>query len=193
MAASWVEICNLGLIALGSQPIASLTEGSNNANLLAASYRALIDEVTVEHEWACAGMRQAINPLSDAPDGDEYGYQYQLPVSPMCLKIRGVDPDSPYEQMGDKLLSNEDQLTLIFTAQITNPTLIPPLLTRAMGMKVAEFLAPKIAQNNTLTQLMQAKYEAALLKAMWADNRGKRRRDEDTAGSEERQRIDEVT
>ncbi len=180
MAASWVAICNQALISLGSNIIASLTEDTANAKLCNALYRQVVDECLVEHDWACATARMALAPLSTAPTSELWEYQFQIPVYPLCLKIQSVDPDSPWKREGQVILSNESELTLVFTYQIVNPTEIDTALGRAIAGKLAALLAPKIAAKET--QLKEQLSERDMLKARWADTQGKVREDEDVEG-----------
>lgn len=173
MATSWVEICNLALVSLGSQPITQLTEESNNARLCNGSYRLMADEVLCEHEWACAETRQDLNPLSTPPSGVLWYYQFQLPVSPLCLKIRRLDPEADYVREGNVILCNEAAITLVYTYQVLDPTLLDPLLVGAIAARLAYHLAPKIVQRPDLTAAKKTDYEFALAKAKWADNYGK--------------------
>jgi hypothetical protein len=173
MATSWVEICNLALVSLGSQPITQLAEDSNNARLCNGSYRLLADEVLCEHEWGCATMRQDLNALSVAPSGTTWAYQFQLPVSPLCLKIRKLDPTADYLREGGVILCNESAITLVYTYQVVDPTVLDPMLVAAIAARIALHLAPKIVQRDSVTASKANDYEKALIKAKWADNYGK--------------------
>ena len=168
MATSWVEICNLGLIHLGAETITQLVPPlTNNAQLCNAVYRGAADEVLCEHEFACAEKRQDLNRLTAEPDSVLWHYQYQLPVD--FLKIREVDPDSPYRREAEVVLSNEGVLTLVYTYQVTNPKSLDTHVARAVAAKIGLILAPKIVHKDTFTNYMEGVYERALLKARWAE------------------------
>jgi hypothetical protein len=192
MASSWTEICNIGLVALGSRPIANIDEDTENGRTCKAVYRQVIDEVTSEHNWYCARARQTLSYLSTPPEGNLWAYQYQLPVSPRFIRMVGVDPDSAYELEGNRLLSNEDEITLIYTSQIIDPALISPKLAYAMGMRIADILSMRIVQSNPKAQWDAQLYRVAVLEAKQADTRKSTHREEDVEGTEERTRIDEV-
>lgn len=171
MASSWVEICNLALIELGSNTIAQFDE-STNGRLCGKYYRQAVDEVLTEHEFACAEKRQALNSLAEDPEDENWSYQYQLPVD--HLKTRGVSPDSPYDESGGVILSNEDELTLIYTYQVTDPKLLKPHVVNAIAWNLAHKLSPKIQQKSIGRTDYEAKAERALLKARWAERKTKR-------------------
>jgi hypothetical protein len=180
MAASWVAICNQALISLGSNIIASLTEDTSNAKLCNSLYRQVADECLVEHDWACATTRMALAPLSTAPTSELWEYQFQIPAYPLCLKIQSVDPDSPWKREGQVILSNESELTLVYTYQVINPAEIDTALARAIAGKLAALLAPKIAAKEA--PLKEQLSERDMLKARWADQGGKVREEESVEG-----------
>lgn len=179
MATSWVEICNLALISLGAKTITQLEppEDTNNAQLCKAIYRGAVDEVLGEHEFACAEARQDLNKLTAEPEGVLWHFQYRLPVN--FLKIRSVDPDSPYERSGSVILSNEEALTLVYTYRVTNPQSLDAHVGRAISAKIAFILAPKIVQRDKFTVYMEGQYERALMKARWAEIKKKKKQDAD--------------
>lgn len=180
MAASWVAICNQALISLGSNIIASLTEDTSNAKLCNALYRQVADECLVEHDWACATTRAILSPLAAAPESTEWAYQFQVPAYPLCLKVQRTDPDSPWEREGQVILSNESELTLVYTYQVINPAEIDTALARAIAGKLAALLAPKIAAKEA--QLKEQLSERDMLKARWADQGGKEHEEEEVEG-----------
>jgi len=177
MATSWVEICNLALISLGAETITQLEEDTNNAQLCRAIYRGAADEVLSEHEFACAEARQDLNKLAAEPVGVLWHFQYQLPVN--FLKIRSVDPDSPYERSGPVIFSNQESLTLVYTYQVTNPQALDAHVGRAISAKIAFILAPKIVHKDKFTAYSEGQYERALMKARWAEIKKKKDQDVD--------------
>lgn len=194
MATSWVEICNLGLTALGSQPITAFppTDVSQNARLAQACYLMLAELVLTSHDWGCAEARQALNADSTPPDDPEWTYQFQLPID--WLKTRGVSPKTDYLRSGSKILCNESSITLIYTRKMTDPTLINAQLAAAIGARIAQHLVPKIVQDKELKRLMIAECKAMILEAVWADEHRKKRVSEGlpTTNMLQDQRLEEI-
>ncbi len=175
MATSWVEICNLGLTALGSQPISAFppTDISQNAKLTQACYQMLAEEVLAAADFACAEWRQRLAAGTSPSEDPEWTYQFQLPID--CLHIRRVSPTgTEYERSGNQLYCNEASPTLIYTRKITDPTLLDAHVANAIGARIAMHLAPKIVQKMDFTKLMIAAYDRALMEAKIAE-KGKKR------------------
>jgi hypothetical protein len=175
MATSWVEVCNLALTALGSQPITAFppTDDSQAAKLAQACYQMLADEVLSAADFACAETRQALNADTTAPEDPEWTYQFQLPID--CLHVRGVSPATDYVRSGNMLLCNEVSITLVYTRKLTDPTLLDSHVGSAIAARIAMHLAPKIVQKMDFTRMMIAAYDRALLEARMADAKGKRK------------------
>jgi hypothetical protein len=194
MATSWVEICNLALTALGSQPITAFppTDVSQNARLAQACYLMLAELVLTSHDWGCAEARQALNADSTAPDDPEWSYQFQLPID--WLKTRGVSPEADYVRSGRFILCNESSITLIYTRKITDPTELDAQLAAAIGARIGQHLCPKIVQDKQLKQLMIAECRAMILEAIWADEHGKKKVSEGlpTTNVLQDQRLEEI-
>jgi hypothetical protein len=195
MATSWVEICNLGLSALGSQPITAFppTDVSQNAKLAQACYQMLADKLLTAHDWACAEARQALDALTAAPADTDWKYQFQQPID--CLKVRGISPKAAdYVRTGRLILCNEPAITLIYTCKITDPTLLDPAVAAAIGALIAYHLTYKIAQKRELRQDMRVAFREAFIEAEWADEKGKKKVSDSlpTTNRLQDQRLEEI-
>jgi len=163
----------MALFRLGSQPLVNYeTQVGVPASLCREFMQRAVNDVLIEHPWTCAKGRQRLAALSDAPEGEEWEYQYQLPANPRCLSVRKTDPDSPWERQGLVLLSNESELTLIYTKEITNPAELDDELDTVISLRLAVLIGPKIAgtEPNTIIKL-EVIYEKELLGAKGANAR----------------------
>lgn len=133
MASSPVEVCNIALRRLGTNPIVSFTEGSKQSTLCASLYQPTVDRLLREHEWNFAQFRVALNLLATAPVFG-FEHQYSLPTNPLCLKVNETDPDdAEYDlentfdvgtgAMVKVLVTDEPTLRIRYTGRVTDVSL----------------------------------------------------------------------
>jgi hypothetical protein len=165
--ASWANIANMALFRLGSQPLVNFeTQTGVPASLCREFMQRAVNDVLIKHPWSCAKARQRLAALSEAPEGEEWGYQFQLPVNPRCLKVRRTDPDTPWEHQGDRLLANQAELTLIYTKEITNPAELDDELDTVISLRLAVLIGAKLAGTEPSTIVaLEAVFEKELLSA----------------------------
>ncbi|HDR9078187.1 TPA: hypothetical protein QDA98_000737 [Burkholderia vietnamiensis] len=168
MAVSQVQICNLALSSIGTRStIASLDEGSAEANQCALHYDAALDATLRGAHWNFARKQMDLALLADATQGQTvpqpWTYMYALPAN--CVLARFVLPQTtalgmpvPVAQQRPvpfiigstedangnditALLTNEPFAQLVYTGRITNPAIFDPSFVDAfvpvLGSKLA--------------------------------------------------------
>ena len=179
---SWQNIANMALFRLGSNPLVNYETQTGVAPALCREFmQRATNDVLVKHYWTCAKVRQRLAALSDAPEGEEWEHQFQLPVNPRCLVVRKTDPDSPWEKAGSVLLSNESELVLIYTKEITNPAELDDELDTPISLRLACLIGPKIAGTEpSLILKLEGLFRIELLEAQGvnAANASKKRKDD---------------
>lgn len=155
--ASSTEICNLALSHLGvGKEIANLeTERSPEAAACRRFYEITRDAVLREYHWPFA-KRVAPLALVNSNPNDEWGYSYRYPTD--CSKIRrilsGLRNDSRQSRI-PYTIAQDDDGQLIFTDQVnaeieytkkeTNPERYPPDFVLAFSLRIAAYIAPRVA------------------------------------------------
>lgn len=180
--ASEVDICNLGLSWLGRNPITSLTEDSEAAQLCNVNYSRLRDACLESVDWTFAQRRRRLTPVVDAP---EWGYSAKFLIPAGWLKLNYVgntdriEEDTPvhaWVREGSYILANETALYVRATDQVTDPEEFSPLFAFTLGAYIASQLAIALTGSRGLMQDMTQKYEAYLLRAAVQDGKqGKNR------------------
>ncbi len=172
--ANWQNIANMALFRLNTNPLVNYeTQTGLAASLCREFMQRAVNDVLVRHHWSCAKARQRLAHLAEAPEGQDWQYQFQLPANPRCLKIRKTEPDSPWERIGNMLLSNESELVLIFTKEITDATELDDELDTPISLRLAILIGPKIAGTEPATILeLKADFKAELLEAQGVDATG---------------------
>jgi len=166
-----VDICNSALDLIGEgNPIVSFDDGSAIANLLKRRYPLARNEVLRMHEWNFAIHREDLAQLSDTPVSG-YSYQYQLPVTPLCLRVlEMVDSTAEYRIEGNRLLTNEDEVSIRYIKEETNTTRFDTLFIKALAARIAADVAYRITQNQSVADKMESLFEYYLIRAKGKDN-----------------------
>ena len=165
--ASVVEICNSALNQLGASTILSLTENSKNGRLCNSRYETVKDSVLRAHPWNSAIKRQALAADTATP---AWGFTKQYTLPSDCLRVLTIQNyESNYKLEGRKILTNDDNVKLIYVARITDPNEMDVLLRETISAALASDLAYAITANATLQQRMADKYQDKLSEARHAD------------------------
>ena len=79
MALTALALCSRALIKIGAQPIASLDEGTAEAEVAANLYPATRDAMLSLHPWSFATGQESLPRLAAVPTAD-FQYAFQLPA-----------------------------------------------------------------------------------------------------------------
>lgn len=172
---SEVGIANSALTKLGvskANHIVSLTEGSRNANYVNEQFAKLRDAELRAHTWSFAKERVQLAQISGTPVSG-FDEHYQLPAD--FLRVdRVYDSDADigmikYEIKGDRLLSDSNQIFLIYVKRETDPNQFDALFAEVLAWRLAVELAIPIMGSGTMHDRMLRGYKSELRRARSAD------------------------
>ena len=164
---SKTAICNVALARIGEQIIAALTDANDRARYCNVLYDSTRQAVLRDHEWNSATKRVRLAQLVDAP-AFEYDYQYQLPADFICVsRTEYLDEDFRIE--GRVLLTDSDELNLVYIYDLQDVMTMDVLLRQAIAARLAWELVQKLKSNETLRQLLWAEYRAIVDDAIFKD------------------------
>lgn len=200
MASSVVEICNLALSHAGAGgPIASLSEGSNEARECSLHYAACRDTILRAHPWGFAQRQAALADTGTAVDG--WAYQYQYPADALAIhhvRAGGYDaarvlwaietlpaalgtavlyPPQPFsigvtaDGTGRTILTDAYQAVASYTAAVTIVGLFDPLFSEALAFLLASRIIPRLTAKADAQRSCYQLYQATLTAAMTRDAR----------------------
>lgn len=182
MVTSPTDICNLALGHLGEARITSLDEDSVSARACALHYDSVRDEVLRSHRWNFAQTRKVLAALEGGPPFG-WALQYELPVD--CLRVLEVNGSeagdvlsSEYIIEGRQILTNAEEVRLVYTRQVRDVTDYDALFVRVFALKLAIVLSETIRGTTTKTAELTQLYErvtAPLARRIDA-NEGRRRK-----------------
>lgn len=172
--ASIVEICSMGLVLIGDQPIEALTDSDDRSIVANLFYSDTTDAVLRAHPWGFAKVSVALVEVGgDPPVFGKWGHHFTLPVEPKCLRVLEVEENYPgqipYSIEGGKLLCNESAIKILYIAQITDTGLFDALFTDALAARLAMAFAMALTKQKTLVELAAKVYEMKIAEARTVD------------------------
>lgn len=164
---SQIDVANLALVKLGDTQIVTFEDDSPHARVIKLVYPRVVDTVLRAHRWRFATRQATLALLTGAPTW-RYGYRFQLPTDPFCLRVTRVSSDvdaaptprdagnAVWEIQGRELLSNDSTVTIEYIARITDPQQWDALFLEAVTERLAAELAIPITSTPSLrTSLLQ--------------------------------------
>lgn len=177
--ASEVQIAKLALQHLGDRfDITTLEEASVEAEQVNLIYDEVRDTVLRSHPWKFA--RKFFSPayLTAVAPG-EWGYMYTYPSD--CLRmLRIINPlgagkppirfEVGLNSSGSKvILTNESEITIEYTARITDPNMYDSQFITGLSYRLAQYLAIPITGDRQRMADMQVMADRELGMAMSTD------------------------
>lgn len=173
MATSDAAVCNIALKRLGCSQIVNLTDGSNEAIVMAALYENTRDRLLRELPWNMAQFRVALAPDPTKVPAFGFANAYPLPAKPYCLKVEETDPfdaiyriensiDNTGSITGRVLLTDESELFIRYTGQVTDPQQWDASFVEALASDLAAQAAYTLTESEAKTKIASAWAKAAL-------------------------------
>lgn len=138
-----------------STVIASLTEKSKEAQACAAFYESTRDEVLRDFVWPFATKIQALVKVADAPT-TEWQYAYRVPTDKIYFR-RILNGATRFETAASRVpfrITSDDTGELVwtdfldpvaeYTFRVTDPSKFPADFVRALTLRIAGFIAPRV-------------------------------------------------
>jgi hypothetical protein len=177
MAASEVQIANLGLQILGAPSIIALTEDTLSAREMNLAFASVRDAELNRRRWRFSIVRVSLPAMLVTPDSD-YPYQYQLPGDFIRL-IEGGDIKTvvdmsdyrggfgaQYQIEGRKILTSlPAPLKIRHISRVTDTTLYTPAFDMAFAACLAYQTCEKITQSTQKQAMCRATYKEAIREA----------------------------
>jgi hypothetical protein len=171
MALSALALCSRALIKIGAQPVASLDEGSAEAEVAANLYPAIRDALLSLHPWSFATAQATLPRLAAAPVAD-YPCAFQLPAGFLRVLSAGAPGSSrglSYRLLEGRLHCGSEQVVLSYVFR-PDESAFPPFFAAALAARLAaEFCIP-LTENTQRAQLLYHQAEAELRAARQADS-----------------------
>jgi hypothetical protein len=169
---SEVSIINMGLTLIGANVITSRDDDNDRARVADLFYDDTRDAVLRAHPWGFAKYRAALAEAAGSPSFG-WDYHFTLPTTPKCLRVLEVDEDYPgqipYSVEGRKLLCDEESVSILYIAQITDTGNFDALFTDCLAARLAAVFAMALSKQKTLVDLAWAVYKEKMPEAKTVD------------------------
>lgn len=171
MALSALALCTRALLKIGAQPIASLDEGTAEAEVAANLYAGTRDALISSHPWSFATGQACLPRLAARPTAD-FAHAYQLPADFLRAISAGV-PNSGrglvYRLFEDRLHCDAEQVILSYIFR-PDESHFPAFFAAALATRLAaEFCIP-LTENTGRAQLLLAQADTELRNARRTDS-----------------------
>jgi len=166
-----LDIYNTALFRVKEQPLISDTSPGRAAEAVRQTYRMQRPALLRRYRWQFATARVVLSPLASPPPPG-WEYHFQLPAD--FLTVIGVVPDEGegkivpteeprfYRVMGNRIVADQDKLTLIYTRDVTTVADFDPLFTDALCWAMAQDLALALAADRELAVTCAEMFNNAL-------------------------------
>lgn len=179
MALTVEAICNLALLRIGQREplIDSLTaDETTEAAIAKVIWEPTRDAALEEFAWPFATRRSSL--ALSVVEHEAWDYVYALPSD--CVAVRsiwggqrviGADQRVPFAIEHDVtsgksvLLTDQDEVSLVYTARITNVALYSASFVQALAWKLAAEFALAIPEKSRLAAGLEQKYLMEIRKA----------------------------
>lgn len=171
MALTALALCSRALIKIGAPPVASLDEGTAEAEVAANLYPSVRDALLSSHPWSFATGQAALPRLAAVPQAD-FAHAFQLPASFLrALSAGAADRGRgiPYRIAEDRLHANAPEVVLTYILR-PDESAFPPFFASALIARLAaEFCIP-LTESSTRAELLYRLADAELRHARQVDS-----------------------
>jgi hypothetical protein len=168
-ASSWTQICNRALGRLGSETVTDLNDGTKNAEYCLRFLPEAIEHILGQWDFKFARRRARLAMLEERP-AFGWAYQYNLPKD--CVRLVSVGEEAgtvPYQAENGMLLTDADELPIIYIARPDEPDQLPQSIRKAVSTHLAYLMSTALTSNEQLTALIMAEAKSAIEEAKRED------------------------
>lgn len=135
-----VDIANQALSLIGADSITSFEENTSTARRMKTVYDTSRKALLRLHPFQCSTKRIQLNPISKQP---EFGYTYQFQLPDDLIRIINTNTED-YTVETDKLLSNSNQLNLVYVFDNKNEETYDSLFIESLVLYLAYKLSKAV-------------------------------------------------
>ena len=156
--ASQVDICNIALGLLGANKIGSISEGSTESMACQNNWSVSRDATLASMHWSFARKRAELSQSSTDP-AFTWDYQYPLPADFLAPVVVNEGSEPKWVIEGSMLLTNEDEVELVYIYRVQNTALYSALFVDALAARLAADIAPAVTRDFALQQKMMQLFD----------------------------------
>ncbi len=165
--ANKITICSTAAVLIGDEVISAVPGSSRASQVCDVIYDNTVNQLLALHPWKFAKAQFSLNRLTAVPVFSEYKYAFQLP-SDFQRAIR-TEYKTDYRIHQRYLYSNHPSVNLEYGI-LPSEGQWPDYFVRVVELKLAQFLAIAVAEDNTKMELIKAEYALAFMQAKGIDS-----------------------
>ncbi len=149
VAISVTRLCNMSLARLGANRLNSFEDDKSvEAIQCRTHYAQTRDALLRSNWWAFAMDRSELSADTEDPDF-QWNNQFVLPSD--FLRAKGLfDATSSYQIEGERLLTNDGSVNLVYVKVISDPTKFDPLFVEILILQLAIKLVMPLTKDKVL-------------------------------------------
>jgi hypothetical protein len=171
MALTALALCSRALLRIGAQPVASLDEGTAEAEVAANLYAPVRDALLSAHPWSFATGQASLPRLAARPQAD-LAHAFQLPPGFLRALSAGAGERGrglPYRIQEDRLHADVQDVVLTYIFR-PDESAFPPFFAQALVARLAaEFCLP-LTESASRAELLFRLAESELRHARQVDS-----------------------
>lgn len=183
---SKIQIINFALRLIKQSPIVDIADQNERARVASDMYEPTRQAIFEMCDWHCLRKRATLTKSTEAP---AFGFKNKFILPPDCLRVVGVQdekhgffipylrdmfpddmpPHLTYTVEGRELLTNRDDVHILYISDIEDTTRYDALLTNALEYMLALNMSIPLSADSTLASAIESKLNY-FLKAAKARN-----------------------
>lgn len=160
-----IDIINRALRLIKEKPISNINDNTPTARCVRDIYPQVKRLTLCLHPWNCATKSVHLTDFRNNEAG-QLQYHHLLPQD--CLKLVEVHPSMLWHREGNKLLSNNKTLDVVYVADVQSHE-IDDNVIRVIAARLAFEAAESISQSSNIANAMYNLYEKELSSAKQID------------------------
>jgi hypothetical protein len=156
-------IANLALARLGNSTITDITEDTEVARACQLLYEPTRRELLRSHRWNFAQKRAVLTQLATDPlFGWDHAYELPSDYMRVCEVNESEHGDVVSDRFiieGSSLLTNSDEVNLVYVYDCSNVDLFDPIFVKAFALKLAIELCDTLRGSSSQAEKLAVEYD----------------------------------
>jgi len=165
--ATKISICSAAAVMIGDEVISAIPGASRASRVCDQIYDNTLSQLLALYPWKFAKAQASLAKLTATPLFQEFKNAFQLP--PGFQRVIRTEYKTDYRIHQNLLYSNQEAVNLEY-AFSPDVGQLPPYFVRVVELKIAQFLAIAVAEDNSKAKTLKDEYDLAIMQAKSIDS-----------------------
>lgn len=170
LSKDWLSLANEALALCNKEQIQNFKEGSQQSLSCSTLLPGIVSRVLYERDWKCAKKRERIAADAAAP---AFGYSYQYSLPNDFLRVTEISAED-WVIEGDKILTDESPLEIIYIAFPSSPSSLNAELRSAIVYYLASEIALTLTSDSSMVSTYRSLAETEMSRAKLNESAGEK-------------------